>query len=603
LNQVESSARAIRLRDILAVAVILGVLGGLFEGASHFVRARLLDTNLPLGAYMVWMPAAANLAFFLGLSALVVPLCMVVPRRLSPPRVVGLFTALAGMAALRAFDNYVSIFAVDLVAIGMAVQTARWAGPRWEALRNRLPAVAGFMVAIVVALAAGLESRHKLAEHRALASLPAPQPERPNVLLLVLDTVRRFNLSTYGYSRSTTPGFTTLAERGVLFEDAISTAPWTLPSHASIMTGRWAHEMSASWSVPLDGQDSTLAEALAMRGYRTAGFVANISYAGRSAGIARGFSHYDDVSLTVTQIARSAAFTSWLSSRHWARPLFRPFYKNMDRKTAAEVDGAFLDWLDRGESRPFFAFLNYFDAHDPYLPRAPFDTAFAEAAYPALPPPAHPGGHHDATPRSQREYDQAIAYLDHEIGNMLRALDQRGLLANTLVIVTSDHGEEFGEHGMYGHGHTLYLPGLAVPLVIALPGAMPAGVRVTGFVSIRDLPATVMDITNGTGGAPFPGRSLARFWLSKPEGADTLLAQTRYARGRPEWDATSKGDLQGALSGSLHFIRDSDGNAELFDWARDPDESVNIASADSAARSTFATLLDRVMGSPSMGRR
>jgi hypothetical protein len=151
------------------------------------------------------------------------------------------------------------------------------------------------------------------------------------------------------------------------------------------MTGRWAHELSASWSVPLDDRDSTLAEALGARGYRTAGFTANISYAGRSAGIDRGFSHFDGVRLTATQVARSAAFTSWLSSRRWARPLFRPFYKTAARKTAEEVNTSFLNWLDGGGGRPFFAFLNYFDAHDSYLPQPPFDTAFTEPAYPPLP--------------------------------------------------------------------------------------------------------------------------------------------------------------------------------------------------------------------------
>lgn len=600
MNRAESPARAISLREILAVAVILGVLGGLLEGASHFVRARFLDTNLPLGAYMVWMPAAANLAFFLGLAVLVALLRMVAPRRLSPPGVVGLFTALAAMAALRAFDNYVSILTVDLVAIGLAVQAARWAGPRWDGMRHRLVTVAGLMVAIVVALAAGLESRYALAERRAVASLPAPQTGRPNVLLLVLDTVRRFNMSSYGYPRATTPGFTALAERGVLFEDAVSTAPWTLPSHASIMTGRWAHEMSASWSIPLDDRDSTLAEALATRGYRTAGFVANISYAGRYSGIARGFSHFDGVRITATQIARSAAFTSWLSSRHWVRGLFRPFYKNMDRKSASEVDGAFLEWLDRGESRPFFAFLNYFDAHDPYLPQAPFDTAFTEPPYPALPPPVHPGGHQDATPRSQREYDQAIAYLDHEIGNLLRALDQRGLLANTLVVITSDHGEEFGEHGMYGHGHTLYLPGLAVPLIMVLPERVPAGVRVPGFVSLRDLPATVMEITNGTGDTPFPGRSLARFWREGSGSQDTALVETRLARGRPDWDATSLGDLQGTLHDRLAFIRNADLASELYALDLDPDQTRNLAgdAEHLPIADALSTYLDRAMGAP-----
>jgi arylsulfatase A-like enzyme len=533
-----------------------------------------------------------------------VALAALLPRHLTPPRIAGFFALLAAMAALRAFDSYVSILTVDLVALGVGVQFARFAGARWESLRRVLPRAAAILGIAVAGLAAGVQGEHAFWERRISAARPPAEPGRPNVLLLVLDTVRRFNLSSYGYERGTTPGLTELAGRGALFEDAIAPAPWTLPSHASMMTGRWAHEMSASWSVPLDGRDSTLAEALETRGYRTGGVVANISYAGRWQGIARGFSHFEDVWITPTQIARSAAFTSWLSSRHWIRPLLRPYYKTMDRKTAAEVNAAFLEWLDQGEpDRPFFAFLNYFDAHDPYLPQAPFDTAFAEPAYPALPPPAHPGGHHDATPRSQREYDQAIAYLDHEIGNLLRALEQRGLLANTLVIVTSDHGEEFGEHGMYGHGHTLYLPGLAVPLIMALPERVPAGVRVKGFVSLRDLPATVMQITDSGRRAPFPGSSATRFWHSSSRPSDTLFVETRYAHGRPAWDATSRGDLQGVITDGLGMIRGVEARPEMYALDRDTGQTHNLAADTDhlAVADALSAALDQVMGAP--GRR
>jgi len=606
VNQAGSSGQLPRTREILAIALAMGLAGGLLEGASHFARARFLDTNLPLGAYMMWMPAAANAAFFLGAGVLVVLLTALLPRFATPGRVIGLFALLAGMAALRAFDNHLSILTVDLLALGLAVQTARWASGRWEQVRHRLWPATMVLGAAVVALGAGLEGRYALMERRVLAALPPAGAGAPNVLLLILDTVRRSNLSVYGYSRPTTPGFTALAERGVLFEDAVSPAPWTLPSHASIMTGRWAHELSASWSVPLDRRDSTLAEALAARGYRTAGFTANISYAGRSVGIDRGFSHFDGVRLTATQIARSAAFTSRLSSLSWVKPMLRPFYKSTDRKTAPEVNAAFLDWLgEGGAKRPFFAFLNYFDAHDPYLPLPPFDTAFAEPAYDPLPIPMHTDGHRDATPRSMREYDQAIAYLDQEIGRLLGELDRRALLSNTLVIVTSDHGEEFGEHGMYGHGHTLYMPGLAVPLILSLPARLPAGVRVGGFASLRDLPATVMAITSGTGAAPFPGASLARFWLNPTPVADTVLVQTRLARGRPDWDATSRGDLQGTLHDQLAFIRDADLTRELYALDLDPGQTRNLAGQGErlGIADTLSAFLDRVMGAPARRAR
>src|SRR5690606_30307742 len=159
--------------------------------------------------------------------------------------------------------------------------------------------------------------------------------------------------------------------------------------------------------------------------------------------------------------------------------------------------------------------------------------------------------------------------------DLLRELERRGQLHNTLVIVTSDHGEEFGEHGMYGHGHTLNLQALNVGAIMALPERIPAGLRVTQRVSLRDLPATVLDLT-GTGPAgTFPGASLARFWLKPAAVADTLYAETRLARNRPEWDPTSEGDLQSLFATDLHFIRHPDATTQLYDIARDSLETRN----------------------------
>ena len=121
-----------------------------------------------------------------------------------------------------------------------------------------------------------------------------PPPDAPNVLLIVLDTVRADHLSLYGYRRPTSPTLERLARRGVRFDEARATAPWTLPSHASLFTGRWPHELGVKWLTPWRGNDPTLAEYLGSRGYATAGFVANTLYCSYDSGLGRGFTRYDD---------------------------------------------------------------------------------------------------------------------------------------------------------------------------------------------------------------------------------------------------------------------------------------------------------------------
>jgi arylsulfatase A-like enzyme len=595
---------ALRPRDIVTLALLSGILAGLLESLSHFLRSWGLAGMLPLGWYTLWMPAVANGAFFLLLGLLLAAVARAAPRLLTPDRLVGLLVFLAAMAALRVLDSSLSILTVDLIALGIGVRAGSWAGKRTEGIRRRALPAAATLVALTAALAAGVEGSERLTERRVAARRPAARVGAPNVLLLVLDTVRRLNLSVFGYERRTTPALEALAARGVRFENALSTAPWTLPSHAGMLTGRWAHELSADWATPLDDAYPTLAEALTSQGYRTAGFVANVSYAGRSVGIGRGFGHFEDVPVSLPQIARSAAYTSWLTSRPAIKRRLPSFYKSYQRKSAAEVNAALVRWLDREPGRPFFAFLNYFDAHDPYRPAAPFDTAFGSPAYPPTPPSRHGGTFPDDRPRSPRPYDQAIASIDAEIGRLLRELERRGQLEHTLVIVTSDHGEEFGEHGMYGHGHTLNLQALNVGAVMALPERIPAGVRVTQRVSLRDLPATVLDLTGTGSSGTFPGASLARFWLVSGTVAETLFAESRLARNRPEWDPTSMGDLQSLIASDLQFIRHPDSTSQLYDIATDSLETRNLAT-DSAFAGTagqFGQALDRVMGAPNRRR-
>ena len=208
-----------------------------------------------------------------------------------------------------------------------------------------------------------------------------PPNHSPNILLIVLDTVRADRLSLCGYERPTSPNLERLSKRGIRFDNARATAPWTLASHASMFTGHWPHDIGARWQTPLRGNLPTLAEYVGAHGYATAGFVANLVYCSRDSGLARGFTHYEDyvlerlaplrTSIVVEQLTTMIAQTINvfnIVALHPLRELVIRWFAINQRKDAATINRAFLAWLtDRPQpDRPFFAFLNILDAHYPY---------------------------------------------------------------------------------------------------------------------------------------------------------------------------------------------------------------------------------------------
>ncbi len=297
-----------------------------------------------------------------------------------------------------------------------------------------------------------------------------------NVLLIVLDTVRAKSMSLYGYTKATTPELEKISSRGTLFRTAISPSSWTLPAHASMFTGQWPHRLSTHFLYPLDKTYPVLAEVMKAQGYATAGFAANTVYCSRELGLSRGFEHYEDYRLTLGQMVLSEALTRKLvNETHLFETLAT--YENFGRKNAEMVNHDFLKWLGKqNNDRPFFAFVNYFDAHAPYL--LPPEI---EKKYGLKRPYGHikEGTALNPPPELSNElnliYDGTIEYLDQQIASLFESLDKLGYLENTLVIITSDHGEAFGEHGMLTHANSLYLEHIQVPFFIFFPKMVPMG--------------------------------------------------------------------------------------------------------------------------------
>ncbi len=402
----------------------------------------------------------------------------------------------------------------------------------------------------------------------------------PNVLLVILDTVRADELGTYGYSRPTTPRIDAFASRSVVFEEAISTAPWTLPSHGSMFTGQYAANLNADYRAPLDTRDSTLAEILSRRGYQTVGVVANVAYTSWESGVARGFHEYVDFQRTFEQVMKSthlgrtdmanqlmhATTLRQVAGAIRRMELIEGPRPELAENTAQFITDTFLGWHERRDpARPWFAFLNYYDAHDPYTPADPWRTRFRSTA-------------EGADPVVRDLYDAELNYLDAQLGRLLDTLERGGALDNTIVVITADHGEHFGERNMLGHFNSIYMPLLHVPLIVRFGTRLPQGHRVRGEVSLRDLGATLLDLTGQR--ATFPGTSLAARWrgdstATSPAVASYNVVRTEALTGIENGMLSlTRGGWQYILTGKKEF-------EELYRFREDPTLLDNLVGSDS----------------------
>jgi arylsulfatase A-like enzyme len=576
---------------ILLSALGFGFVTGLIEVTAHLVRRFGLGRILSFGMDFVWMTPLADAAVFLLLGLVLVLISLVI-RKLRAPVVVYAVFGTAMIFGPLLLVEQIHKAAALLLAMGFGTAIARGLSPRNEGITRAFRWIVATFLLLFPVLGGTRYAMLRRAERQAVARRDAAAGGAPNVLLLVLDTVRAWNLGFAGYWRPTTPKLARWVERGVVFDRALSTAPWTAVSHSSIFTGHLPTELSANWETPLDGTWKTLAEVLRDQGYHTAGFVGNYRYAGSATGLDRGFDRYTDYPVTVEQALRSAQLSArvftlgTLAEQLGKRRLIH------GGKDAEEVNHEFLDWLGarRDDKRPFFAFLNYFDAHAPYTPPPPWDSLFtvrkdptrAQRYWDRMEQVFGPG----PLPRQFLEetydaYDGGIAYLDHEIDSLLTVLDERGILRNTVVVITSDHGEHFGEHGLIQHGNSLFLPVLNVPLVIYYPVTVPAGLRIQEPASLRDLAATVLDLA-GVQGSGMPGRSLMA-WVRPPYDstrADTLYSAVDYHRLLPKWPPSPvlRGNMRSVVLDSLHYIRNGDGSEELFHLGKDSRETVNLVT-------------------------
>ncbi len=355
----------------------------------------------------------------------------------------------------------------------------------------------------------------------ALGALAACAPAPPrSVVLIVVDTLRADHLGLYGYGRDTSPRLDALARDAAIFDHAFASSPWTLPSFGSLFTGRLPAEHRAGWPagapeggdadgrefLPLRAGLPTLAETLAVAGLDTAA-VMNNAFLHPDFGVARGFATYDHIGGNRKRIRR-----------------------------ADEVVDRALDWLGKEGRGDFLLVVHFFDPHLNYDAPAPFRGSFADSEM----SDEERNALMELRPLRQRvrqgepvdwdfligAYDEEIAFVDRELGRLWRGLEESGRLAESLVVLTADHGEEFGDHGGFEHGHSLYGELVRVPLLVWGPGVEPG--RRAEPVSLVDVYPTVLDALGLPAPEGLPGRSL----IEAPVERTLIAERTLYGAHR-----------------------------------------------------------------------
>ena len=417
--------------------------------------------------------------------------------------------------------------------------------------------------------------------------------EKPNVLLVVVDTLRADVLGTYGGREGVTPEFDAFADRALLFEQAFAPAPWTRPSFASLLTSTvpTTHQTFRK-ADQLPDELETVAERLQTHGYTTGAIVNNINIAS-SFNFHQGFDTFEFLQPQYLFRASQASFRltvyqqlrrfweTWVSDEKQVESYYRD---------AQEITDTTMDWLTLHGQDRWFLMIQYMDPHDPYFPHPSDGTGYARVEHP------NPKLFEAGTLKTL--YRGEVSYWDAHFGRLMRHLDEKGLLDNTVVIVTSDHGEEFGDHGGFWHGTKLYDESIRVPLVVSVPNRE-GGQRRADPVRLIDVAPTITEVAGAEGGKRWQGVSLLREYELRDEADRLVLGEVDFegvaatsVRSR-EWKLIRnhrRGGKSEERSDELYFLTD------------DPTEEANLSDNASASwslerrRAELSMVLARARG-------
>ena len=432
---------------------------------------------------------------------------------------------------------------------------------------------------------------------------------RPDIVVVVLDSVRASNSSAYGYGRPTTPNLDRLGREGAIFLQATSVGCWTLPVHTSLFTGLSSrrHRVTIS-SHALAREVPTLAERLRAAGYLTACF-SNNAYISSATGLTRGFEHVDEVwrvtnprGVAVPRLSRRIKelenrgpllrpVIGLLRRAKRARSMIKAWRSRRD-SGASYTNQRIAAWLGaRTDDRPLFLFINFMETHEPYLPPYPYNRSFVPRRYSPWRIMRTIGRREEILSQDGRHqtedleileglYDGTLRYADEKVAELEELLRVHRRLDQTFLAVTSDHGDAFGEHGHLGHRLTLYEELLRVPLIVRYPPAVSQGTVIAEPVSVGDLYPTILQVA---GADDSHGETDYATLLQDARGGSVVAENT----GPKSIDGLESRSLR---HGDVKLIWRSDGRHELYDLGSDPREQHDLSGRGEALQ----TMLERL---------
>jgi arylsulfatase A-like enzyme/Flp pilus assembly protein TadD len=352
--------------------------------------------------------------------------------------------------------------------------------------------------------------------------------ESPNVLFIIIDTLRADHLGCYGDKEIKTPNIDSIAKEGTLFQNAITQAPLTFPSHTTMFTSTYPQQSNAwdNGSYRLASSEVTLAQILQDKGYATGAFVSTVVLDAKY-GLNRGFQTYDDA-IGKNQGDRVIKFMD-------------------DERTADQTAPLAIKWLKDNKDKKFFLWVHFYDPHGIYNPPSPYKEMYKNDLY-----------------------SGEVSFADHYVGKVLSTLKELGLKDKTLIVFAGDHGEGLGEHGETGHGIFVYDETLKVPLIFSYPKLIAQDRVVKEQVRLIDIMPTILDLVNIKKNKEIQGQSLAGILKGEEKPQDrTAFSVTRYAQIHFNWS-----EMQSWRTKDWKYIKSTE--PELYNISKDPDELVNL---------------------------
>ncbi|MFQ5706560.1 MAG: sulfatase-like hydrolase/transferase [bacterium] len=575
----------------LQICVLVGFFVGLFEAAV--IAGKVLASN-PFGFDLI-----ADLVEFISLATVIFMAFMLSVGLLAGNLIYFVFNKLLGLAreSMRLWTpRLIWFFAVaftlgiwinhdsprslvsresllyDLAVIIVAVVSAEIAArisKEWKLKLGFLKKGGSRSIVLVWSAALVLAFAHNLTSGEFAKS------KKPNVVLLIVDTLRADHLSCYGYEKETSPAIDEVAKRGVLFEQTYVQWASSLPSHASMMTSMYPYDHGAFPNgKSLNPKLQTLAKVLKAHGYTNGAFVTN-SLVGSHYNFNRGFDTFvDQASFDYT----NSTLAMWVHSLNLVRLVDRATFNDIFTSLA-------LSWIEKHQSGPFFLWVQWLYPHAPYKPPhdylAKFETGYSGKANGSMKQIDLIVNHKLKLSEADKDhytalYDGEVAFADYQIKRIVDRLKALDLLDNSILVITGDHGENLYEHGMeYGH-YGVYDSSLRIPLIFSMPGELPVNMRIPEVVQSIDIAPTILNLLEVPIPKQFQGKSL----VPLTNGADSLWQSVAYSvmfRKERNFLALRKNDWKIILD-----VRKDRKVYELYNIPADPYELNNLIESDPA---------------------